>query len=425
MGNLGMNGLIQALTMVATNMDRNSAETIRCLKAISSQRTGNDLKLIGVHLFSGDKTNDYLPSTDRMRIEPNVALFAEKITVALRNPLYKEVDKCRQLLLHVRGSAQELLLGYPQTGQPPFTFDHLLGILCWIFQPIELPCDLLHAIQSAKQKPTEGFDAFHIRLKRMGDRLCKMDASFAPSMDTIIYGTLTRDLPPELRGALELNVDRRDLHRVCNYSKKWLALNPDKMESHKKRLGVSVNYMETMEGEEPVQTIAAVRADATDQRCFRCSKIGHRSAECTNPADIKCFKCNQGGHRAAECQLSSGMSTTIVKTEKGAPTLKSVQKDTNAVKCIICRREGHIMRTCFQHKRSCNIIKNRLLKNNKSVPVEVFSILSDPQQVKEMTEIIKEEGVFGEVEDTDGAITSSIQAFDWEGGTDGKGEKED
>ena len=83
------------------------------------------------------------------------------------------------------------------------------------------------------------------------------------------------------------------------------------------------------------------------------------------------------------------------------------------------------MRTCFQHKRSCNIIKNRLLKNNKSVPVEVFSILSDPQQVKEMTEIIKEEGVFSEVEDTDVAITSSIQAFDWEGGTDGKGEKED
>ena len=383
-GNDSMAQLAHAMSLLINDGISTRKQMSQCIDAISKQNSGCDIKPIGIPLFSGDKNNDHLPTADRNRIEPSVSLFAEKIAIALKNPMFKQLDKCRQLLLHLRGSAQELLLSYPQTGVDPWGFENLLAIVTWKFQVAELPCDLLHDLQQNKQKSTESFDAFHIRLTRLGDRLTTMDPSYSSAMPTILYGTLTRDLHPELKGALELNTNRFDLHEVTNYVKRWAALNVDKMVSQKKRLAVNFAELES-------PSVVAVTTTTKDiGPCFRCEKLGHRVVDCPMGAQVQTIP-----------------KQTYVKTEN------KKKGPYNPVKCLICHKTGHAIATCWAHKRSCDIIKTRLTKTGQKVPKEVYSVLADPAVFEEMRNSLINEGLFSDTEDSDMAVCASLQAMSY------------
>ena len=365
------------------SQEKFAGETTKCLQLLAS-KPNRDFRPVGIPLFSGDKCNDQLSAADRAKIEPNVALFAEKISIALQNPSFREADKCRELLSHVRGSALELLLGYPQTGQPPWGFENLLGVITWKFQPCELPMDLLHNIQKCKQRANESLDAFHIRLVRMGDRLCSVDKSYTSAIDTIIYGTLTRDLPQELKGALELNTDRRDLHSVTNYSKKWMALNVEKMELHKRK--ISVNALSEGEG-------MVVAAASTGSK-------------------VKCYRCESEHHRLADCPHGALSQTIPRNTPKLSPNnINKSQVSTPQTKCFVCKKLGHTVSKCWCHERSIQVIKKRLTQNKQTIPKEVFSVGIDPEFRAELMADQENGEIFEECEDKFSAMRASIDTF--------------
>ena len=146
-------------------LTQNQIEIKECLQTLKS-KNDRDIRPLGVPLFSGDLNNDKLSASDRQRIENNCAVFAEKITVALKHPSYTPSSKIRELHFHVRGSAHEQLLTMPQDGRPGHTFKDLLDALVWTFQPAELPGDLLTEITQLEQGPEETMDAYHIKLLR-------------------------------------------------------------------------------------------------------------------------------------------------------------------------------------------------------------------------------------------------------------------
>ena len=210
----------------------------------------------------------------------------------------------------------------------------------------------------------------------------------SPAMSTIIYATLTRDFPQELKGAIELNTDRADLHSVTNYAKRWLLLNPSKSQ----RLGVN---MVGGEDQDDGLMVASVNQHAnagfSDITCHICKKRGHKAIDCPN-----------GAQKITVAKVPESKRVTEISKWGAAARNKNI-------KCMVCGKMGHTISNCWSHRKSCSIIKNRLLNNKKSVPKEIFTVMADPELFGELKE------AFSDAEDQESTVCASLQAMNIQG----------
>ena len=135
-------------------------------------------------------------------------------------------------------------------------------------------------------------------------------------------------------------------------------------------------------------------------------------------SDIVCHFCKAKGHRAVDCP-NGAQKLTVNRTMEQKKTTDQPKNSFNknkSVKCIVCGKIGHTITNCWSHQKSCSIIKSRLLRNKKSVPKEIFTVLADPEILEEL------HGVFSDTEDWEAAVCASLQAMDFqeqkEGGED-------
>ena len=383
---------------------------MQAMQCQANERTG---KLIGVPLFSGDTDNDKLPSAERARIEPNVAVFAERIQVAVDVPHLREVDKVRQLHLHLRGSASEQLLMRPQDGVHPNTFAELLALIRWTFQPADLHVHQLRELMHAKRGKNESLHCYLIRLKRLRIKVSNSAPHFDEGLDLVVYNALIRGINPDIIASLETQtrIQYNDFESIVAYIKKYSLLHSAKAPHG---LGPSKSYLDGKDSPDKGRMVSACGSLDTGDIEPAVSMVS---------ADSLCFQCHRPGHLARDC--SSGAQTQTItkpkislerrgpaktKEEFGKKSFEA-KKGNTSLSCIVCRKPGHIARQCFVHKRSVALIKRRFEAKREEPPKEIYAAglvtnESTDSLRKELRDNIDWEGY--EDEDIEHAITCSL-----------------
>ena len=124
--------------------------------------------------------------------------------------------------------------------------------------------------------------------------------------------------------------------------------------------------------------------------------------------DITCHMCKSKGHKAVDCP-NGAQKITVAKVPESKKITEiskwgAAARNKN-IKCIVCGKLGHTITKCWSHRKSCNIIKNRLVNSKKGVPKEIFAVMADPELLGELKE------AFSDAEDQESAVCASLQAM--------------
>ena len=374
------------------------------MQAMQSQANDKGGKLIGVPLFSGDTDNEKLPAAERARIEPNVGVFAERIKVAVDVPHMREVDKVRQLHLHLKGSASEQLLMLPQDGVYPHTFSELLNLVRWTFQPADLNIHLLRELMYAKRGKNESLNCYLIRLKRLRIKVSNAAPHFDEGLDVVLYQSLIRGVDTDILAALETQtrISHNDFESIVAYIKKYSLLHRDKAPPG---MGPSKVYQDSVERGKLVNACGISSLDpsvnivSAESLCFQCRRPGHLARDCPLGAQTQTIAKSRGQND------SKGLSKFKGKRTSGE------NKDNSTLTCIVCRKPGHIAKNCYIHQRSVTLIKKRFEVKKEDPPKEIYAVGLTPEEHPDpMRQLLREQINWTgyEEEDIDHAITCSL-----------------
>ena len=176
------------------------------------------IKLAGVDPFNPDrewtKRYHFAGKGEVERTEGDVRVFLQKILPTLMQENYSEDLKIRTLIHYIRGRAREYLSGYPQDGSIPLqTF---IDDLDYYFQRRDTPHTLMGQLLSEKRKAGESVLQYNLTLKKLSDRLIRINPGLQPSC-VLVWKKLLDECPSELRALIQQHFTENQINYVLAF----------------------------------------------------------------------------------------------------------------------------------------------------------------------------------------------------------------
>ena len=138
---------------------------------------------------------------------------------------YSEDLKIRTLIHYTRGSAREYLSGYPQDGSIPL--QTLIDDLDYYYMSRDTPHTLMGQLMSEKRKPGESILQYNLTLKKLSDRLTRINQDLRSACIVVVFKKLLDECPSELRALIQQHFRENQINDVIAYIMNWTCNHPD------------------------------------------------------------------------------------------------------------------------------------------------------------------------------------------------------
>ena len=340
------------------------------------------IKLVGIDPFDPDRESG--KGRNGERTESDVRIFLQKILPTLLQENYAEVTRIRTLIFYTRGSARDYLSGYPQDGSIPLTT--FINDLDYYFQRRESPHTLMAHLQKATRKPGQNLIQYNLSLKRITDRLIRMDDNMRSCCVMVVWSKVLDECPSELRALIQQHFRKDQLNDILAYIGNWTGNHPDKSPFAPAKLQKERNDCYKSKNSNVYNNNFNSRKSTPNKPKYSTNFVSRKALPTTEMLSededsslddaevnaLSCFNCKEPGHLARDCHKGS-QNQTVPKERKFNSNFSKSNKNSDKVrykssdekktkdvthskgniktKCRVCFKTNHPTNKCFVLKR--------------------------------------------------------------------------